>query len=186
MDGARGTSRGSRARTAPISSRCVSDTAFGATLTPMMNIGLSRWAGPMSSCADAADASAPQRARTMVETLLTVDLLGARGAEPRGNGRVQFANDAAAFDRVLDELELLGAVGAGAGVLRDLHEHELEVVEQALHRGVLLRRRCLQEARRRQEVACPLRDLRVDVASPGGGAERREHGLGADQMLNNC
>ena len=102
----------------------------GTALRPARNIGPSRRTGAADgTCALACDATAHVSASTVVDNFLTFVSSSAGGRDARRNVRVQFADHAAALDGMLDQLELLGAMRVGALVLRDLDEHELEIVE---------------------------------------------------------
>ncbi len=75
-------------------------------------------------------------------------------------------------------------MGAVVGVLNDLHEHELEVLEQTLHRHVVRRRRALEQPGLAEQVVRPLCELRIHFAAPRGGAKRGDHRLAADHVVH--
>src|SRR3954471_15358234 len=80
-----------------------SDTEPAPTVRTDISCALTRIAGNSAS------------ARANVESFLTLFSSRAGGSGPRRIVRVQFADHASTLDGVLDELELLGAVRAGAG-----------------------------------------------------------------------
>ena len=65
-------------------------------------------------------------------------------------------------ERAVDEIE----IGTIAAVLQtdDLHEHELEVVEQAAHRRIVGRRRIHEQTRTGEQIAGARRKLRAGSA----------------------
>src|SRR2546425_89947 len=136
---------------------------------------------PDRSLAAAPAAGSLRRPPATAARLASQCSLRAHGAGPGGVRRAQPQQHAALFQSLVYQLEV-GAVAA-PGNLGDLGQHELQILEQALEPRVLGGRRIEHQPRRREQVARLAGELNVDPPGARLGAEAREQGLGAAQVL---